>query len=267
MFITLSPFNNEMRRLFVFRSFLLLLLCWTSCQNISAQRLNVGDPLKPSNDKQEISQEDAKDITDFKVIKEEVGKDGFLYREVQFRQGGFIVTQIVVSPPMPKVGDRKPINPDTLDRDSMMILVEKSQFLVAVLHKKKRIRQYRAVFGPDPFRDKHMEGDRSTPEGWFKVVLKREHKDWQKFILLDYPNEDSRRKFNERKANNTIPKNATIGHSIGIHGTFKGGEEMIDLGFGWTDGCVALKPEDINDLYNFVFPGMRVYVRGMPDSE
>src|SRR5690606_14388487 len=130
-----------------------------------------------------------------------------------------------------------------------------------IVYKRKRIRQYRAVFGPEPQKDKMMEGDRCTPEGWFKIVAKRDHKNWQKFILLDYPTQRSRELFKQRKAKGLIPSNASIGGSIGIHGTFLSGVKMIDWGMGWTDGCVAMKPADIEDFYRFVFPGTRVYVR------
>lgn len=206
-------------------------------------------------------------ITDYKVLSETVDRHGNAIKEVEYRENGFKVIKTIITPPFPKLSDYKPINPDTLNKDSLMILVEKDQYLVAVLYKKKRIRQYRAVFGPDRTQDKMMMGDRMTPEGWFKIVSKRPHGEWQHFVLLDYPNAESRKKFEERKQKGLIPKNASIGHSVGIHGTFSGGERMLDMGIGWTDGCVALKPADMRDLNRFCFPGVKVYIRGMNESK
>lgn len=207
------------------------------------------------------AQKEEPEPKDFKVLSETVDKQGNTVRKISYQSGAMIVTKTTITPPFPSLKDRKPINPDTLDKDSILILVEKTDYLVAVIYKKKRIRQYRAVFGPDRLRDKMQEGDRSTPEGWFKVLAKKDHNNWQKFILLDYPNATSYERFNERKQKGLIPKNATIGNSVGIHGTFKSGVQMVDWGIGWTDGCIALKPEDIEDLYKFVFPGTKVYVR------
>lgn len=197
----------------------------------------------------------------FKIISETKDKYGQVVRKVQYTQGSTTVTETLILPPFPSLGERIKVNPDTLNHDSLMVLVDKTNYLVAILYKRKRIRQYRAVFGPDRMKDKMMEGDRCTPEGWFKIVSKKEHGTWQKFLLIDYPNQESYTKFNERKQKGSIPQGAQIGGAVGIHGTFLSGVKMVDWGVGWTDGCIALKPEDINDFYQFVFPGTRIFVR------
>jgi len=196
-----------------------------------------------------------------KVIEEKTDKEGYIYRKIQYKEGSVVITQTIVVPPFPGLKDRKPVNPDTLNQDSLMVLVDKTNYLVAILYKRKRIRQYRAVFGPDRLKDKMREGDRSTPEGWFKIVQKKDHNNWQKFCLLDYPNDVSYTRFAERKKNHEIPGNANIGGLVGIHGTFKGGDQLVDMGVGWTDGCIALKSTDITDFYRFVQNGTKVYVR------
>mgnify|MGYP001178336262 CR=1 FL=1 len=196
-----------------------------------------------------------------KIISEEKDKNGNLIRTIQYTQGAAVITEILIFPPFPALNERKPINPDTLNPDSLMVLVDKTNYLIAIIYKRQRIRQYRAVFGPDRLQDKMREGDRCTPEGWFKIVEKRDHNNWQKFLLLDYPNPESYKKFQERLQGGQIPRNSRIGGAVGIHGTFRGGDEMVDMGIGWTDGCVALKSSDIIDFCRFVRPGTRVYVR------
>lgn len=196
-----------------------------------------------------------------KILSQKKDSEGNTVTKVQYTAGNMTFTKTTITPPFPSLTARPPINIDTLNKDSLMVLVEKSQYLVAIIYKRKRIRQYKAVFGPDRMEDKMREGDRMTPEGWFKVVAKKDHGTWQKFILLDYPNTTSYERFTDRKAKGQIPKSATIGNSVGIHGIFKSGSQMIDLGIGWTDGCVSMKPEDIIDLYRFVVPGTRVFVR------
>lgn len=198
---------------------------------------------------------------DLKIISEKKDRHGNIVRVIEYTDGMVKVTETIILPPFPSLGERTKVNPDTLNKDSMLVFVDKTNFLVALIYKKKRIRQYRAVFGPDRLKDKMREGDRCTPEGWFKIVSKKEHSNWQKFILINYPNEQSYEKFNDRKKQGLIPPSANIGGAVGIHGTFKSGVKMVDWGMGWTDGCIALKPEDIEDLYQFVWSGTRVYVK------
>ena len=80
-------------------------------------------------------------------------------------------------------------------------------------------------------------------------------------MLLDYPNDSSRIKFNALKDKGSIPKTAKIGGNVGIHGIWAGGDDMIELGVGWTDGCIALKNKDIDELYSFVGVGTRVVIK------
>ncbi len=226
-------------------------------QNSFAQVLQQGS--KPADAFQ--PDEKKKDIRELKVLSEKKDKHGNIQRTIQYLEGNIRVTETVIIPPFPSLTDRKKIDPDTLVKDSMMVLVDKTNYLVALIYRRKRIRQYRAVFGPNRLKDKMMEGDRCTPEGWFKILSKREHGNWQKFILLDYPNDTSYARFSKRKRQGIIPSSANIGGAVGIHGTFKSGVKMVDWGMGWTDGCVAMKPEDIEDFYQFVWPGTRVYVK------
>jgi murein L,D-transpeptidase YafK len=123
------------------------------------------------------------------------------------------------------------------------------------------VRSYKAVFGPKPLENKCMEGDRCTPEGWFKIKSKSPSSRYDKFMLLDYPNEASIIRFAQLKQQKKIPENAKTGNDVGIHGIWKGGDELIDMGVGWTDGCIALKNKDVDELYSLVAVGTRVYIR------
>ncbi len=58
---------------------------------------------------------------------------------------------------------------------------------------------YPVVFGSKDQEDKKMEGDRLTPEGTFRIVGKKIHKQWGKFLMLDYPTAISYEKFNSEK--------------------------------------------------------------------
>lgn len=198
---------------------------------------------------------------DVKLISETKDKNGNIVRVVQYKENGMIITTTTTSPPMPSLTDRSYYNTDTMNLDSMLVYIDKTNYVVALIYKRKRIRQYRAVFGPDRLKDKLIEGDRSTPEGWFKVQAVRNNSNWGKFIQLDYPNTESFKKYNAAKAKGIIPAGAGIGHSIGIHGTYPTGDGMVEMGLGWTDGCISMTTKDILDFYRFVKPGVRVYIK------
>lgn len=80
-------------------------------------------------------------------------------------------------------------------------------------------------------------------------------------MMLDYPNDSAKMRFNALKEKGAVPQNAKMGSNVGIHGIWAGGDDMIELGVGWTDGCIALRNKDIDELYTFVGVGTRVVIR------
>ena len=196
---------------------------------------------------------------DIKVLDEHKDKNGNMVRTIQYRQGNATMTETQVIHPNTII--KAPINPDTLNKDSVILIVNKSKYTVDVFYRQRRIRSYKAVFGPKPMENKKMAGDRATPEGWFKIQNKNSTSKYDKFMLLNYPNDSSVARFNRLKANGELPPDARIGGDIGIHGIWKGGDDMIDMGVCWTDGCVALKNKDIDELFTFVGVGTTVFIK------
>ena len=109
--------------------------------------------------------------------------------------------------------------------------------------------------------DKMREGDKLTPEGSFKIILKKIHPKWGPELLLDFPNEESIQLFNERKATGKIPKNAKIGGGISIHAARQQEDWTVDEKYNWTDGCIALKYTEMQDLYSYIPIGTPVIIR------
>jgi len=117
------------------------------------------------------------------------------------------------------------------------------------------------VFGSNSLDDKKMEGDKKTPEGNFRIVLKKYHEKWDRYMGLDYPTKEDLQKFYERKREGLIPASASPGGGIGIHGTFEHEDFVVDRYKNWTDGCISLKREDIEDLYSYIPVGTPVTIR------
>jgi len=199
------------------------------------------------------------ELQDVKVLQEYTDKKGNTVRKIQYTKDGKRVNETVYLTAFINI-PRLPINTDTLIKDSLLVVVNKGKYAVQLYYRKKLIRAYKAVFGPKPMEDKCVEGDRCTPEGWYKICGKNSNNKYHKFLLLNYPDSAAQRKFTLLKDHHKIGAAARIGGGIGIHGIWKGGDDLIESRIGWTDGCVALKNEDIDDLFKLVFVGTRVYI-------
>ena len=151
---------------------------------------------------------------------------------------------------------------NTLVKDNpYYIIIDKSDYELKVYDAEGWYATYPVVFGSNDMNDKYMEGDKRTPEGHFKVLLKKIHPKWGPELLLDFPNEESIKKFNERQARGLIPRNARIGSGIAIHATRPQEEWTVDYFQNWTDGCVSLKYSEAKDLYSYIPAGTPVTIQ------
>ena len=143
----------------------------------------------------------------------------------------------------------------------LYLIVDKSDYELKVYDAEGWYATYPVVFGNKDLSDKLIEGDRRTPEGTFKILSKKPHQKWHKMFMLDYPTPESWAKFKDRKAKGIIPQSAKIGGGIAIHGTWPHDELVVDDFTNWTNGCVALKNEDLDELDGIVDIGTKVIIQ------
>ena len=141
------------------------------------------------------------------------------------------------------------------------IIIDKSDYELRVYDSEGWYATYPVVFGSNDMSDKFMEGDKRTPEGKFKVLLKKIHPKFGPELLLDFPNQESIKKFNDRQQKGQIPKTAKIGNGIAIHATRPEEEWTVDYFQNWTDGCISLKYREAKDLYSYIPSGTPVTVQ------
>jgi murein L,D-transpeptidase YafK len=152
------------------------------------------------------------------------------------------------------------INLKKLDKKAIKLVVEKSKYKLTVNYQNKPIKSYAIVLGGNPKDDKVRQGDRRTPEGIFRVKELYYHSEWSKFIWLDYPTQDSWRKFTQAKVRGEVTAKDGIGDEIGIHGVEKGKDWLIDRKVNWTLGCVSLKNKDVDEIYSLLQKGTTVEI-------
>jgi murein L,D-transpeptidase YafK len=144
---------------------------------------------------------------------------------------------------------------------SVKIIISKKKYELSVYDERGWYATYPVVFGNSSLADKKMEGDKNTPEGSFQIANKRVHEKWARYLGLNYPTQESLSKFAARKQRGEIPRWASPGGGIGIHGCWPREDFVVDRYTNWTDGCIALKRADVADLYSYVPVGTPIYIQ------
>lgn len=135
------------------------------------------------------------------------------------------------------------------------VLVKKSERTLYLQREGQIIRKYRIMLGPRPKGPKLMEGDERTPEGQYILDRKNPNSHFYKSIRVSYPNAtdmDRAQKFD-----------VAPGHSIMIHGmknSWTEKQQMQALKFNWTDGCIAVKNSDMDEIWDAVDVGTPIEI-------
>lgn len=140
------------------------------------------------------------------------------------------------------------------------IVIEKIAHRMTLYDGDTPVRTYRVAIGPGGSGPKRQEGDNVTPTGTYKV-LGRWTSQFHVFLSLNYPNADDKRRFAELKAKGKLPKRATIGGAVGIHGAPPAKKwKRLHKHFDWTAGCVAVDDDEIDEVAGLVADGTRVEI-------
>jgi murein L,D-transpeptidase YafK len=138
------------------------------------------------------------------------------------------------------------------------VYVNKSARTMKLLDGDTVVASYAVAVGKGGAGPKKREGDLVTPVGHYRVV-KHLPSHLRIFLQLDYPNADDRARFEELMKHGDLPKYATIGGDIGIHGEppeakpFKKAEYL-------SHGCVVLEDAEIDQVARMVPDGTAVEI-------
>lgn len=137
------------------------------------------------------------------------------------------------------------------------IVVSKADRRLFVYREGKTVASYPVSLGYNGILEKRYQGDGATPEGQYRIVRKRDRGDtkFYRALLLDYPNSQDRRRFQQARAAGALPPKASIGGQIEIHG----GENRA---LSETLGCVQLENRQIDALFDLIEEGAPVTIVG-----
>ncbi len=145
------------------------------------------------------------------------------------------------SAPVPAV-EQSPAIDSPVDR----IVVEKSKRTMTLLKQDKAIRTYRIALGRDPVGPKVQKGDKKTPEGLYFVDYKLRKSIYHRALHLNYPNQAD---IDRAKSLGVTPGNSIMIHGMKQDKLWMGNVQYL---FDWTNGCIALTNDEIEEVWNLV---------------
>ena len=134
------------------------------------------------------------------------------------------------------------------------ILVRKAKRELVLLHQGRVLRSYRVALGGNPVGPKRRRGDGKTPEGLYTITARNSGSAFHRSLRISYPNAADRARARRDGVN--------PGGDIMIHGLPNGrgyigkAHRLVD----WTDGCIAVTDEEIEEIWRLAPNGTPVQI-------
>lgn len=135
------------------------------------------------------------------------------------------------------------------------VLVEKSAGRLSLLRNGTAFATFHVVFGPHPDGPKQQQGDGRTPQGRYVLDARNAHSAYYKSLHVSYPNAEDRRR--------AARLGVSPGGDIMVHGQPNGWGDYAALTQqrNWTLGCIALRNEDMDVVWESVPLGTPIEIR------
>jgi len=135
------------------------------------------------------------------------------------------------------------------------VVIEKKAHRLTLFHLGRAIRQYRVALGAEPEKDKVSAGDRRTPTGVFYIESRNSNSEYHLALRIAYPDSAHRAR--------AAALGLTPGGDIEIHGlqNGRGDTGAFHRTADWTNGCIALTDEEIEEIWTSVPVGTPVEIK------
>ena len=142
------------------------------------------------------------------------------------------------------------------------IVISKADRVLTLYKNGRKVLTYPIRLGSRGIRAKQHYGDGATPEGGYRIQRKRGPGQTPYFraLILDYPNIDDRRRFEEAQKAGLIPKSQHMPGLIQLHGIAQG---ISDQPYG----SIVLDNPQIARLFDHVAVGTPVNIVGALESQ
>jgi len=135
------------------------------------------------------------------------------------------------------------------------IVIEKSKRTLTLMSGNTVLKTYKVALGGQPVGAKQRQGDHKTPEGLYVVDQKNPASQFHRALHFSYPSAQDRE--NARKLGVSPGGDVEI-HGIGAkYGWVGAAHRQTD----WTDGCIAVTNEEIDEIWPLVPVGTPVEIK------
>jgi len=153
---------------------------------------------------------------------------------------------------LPSLGKENNASP-SVQADRIVIM--KAARTLTLMKNGKTLKTYKVSLGTVPIGPKQQQGDHKTPEGVYFVDEKVPNSRFHIALHLSYPSAADRER--ARKLGVSPGGNIEI-HGLGKEFAWVGSmQRMVD----WTDGCIAVTDDEIEEIYAQVSVGTPVEIR------
>ena len=130
------------------------------------------------------------------------------------------------------------------------VVVKKGDRKLYLISGKSVVKTYEIKLGQQPVGDKKYEGDGKTPEGVYFIDRFNPNSRYHLSVGISYP---SARDVAEAASMGLRP-----GGDIFIHGLGPEGRALNRP--DWTAGCIAVKDEEIEEIFAMLRPGVPIFI-------
>jgi murein L,D-transpeptidase YafK len=160
------------------------------------------------------------------------------------------------SAPAPDVSSDSPPRaeaPAPFTADS--IVVDKSERRLSLFSHGAVVRTYLVALGQQPVGDKVKQGDMRTPEGLFHIEARNPESRYHLALKISYPDAAHRAR---ARALGVSPGGAIMIHGLPARYAAVG---PAHRDFDWTEGCIAVTNEEIEEIWSAVPVGTPVHIK------
>lgn len=136
-----------------------------------------------------------------------------------------------------------------------LVVVIKSKRVMFLMKDAKILKAYRIALGKNPTGHKTAQGDGKTPEGRYYIIGRNANSSFYKSLKISYPNEKDYELALKLKVN---PGGGIMIHGLSKNVEYLGKYHIIE---DWTEGCIAVTNEEMDEIWNLVPDGTPVYIQ------
>ena len=135
------------------------------------------------------------------------------------------------------------------------IVIRKAAHTLALMKRDRELATYKVALGRNPVGAKTQRGDHKTPEGNYLIDAMKSNSRFHRALHISYPNLADQERAQAAAVN--------PGGDVEIHGIENGLGWIGSLHrrIDWTDGCIAVTDDEIEEIWNKVKVGTAVEIK------